>query len=301
MKMKKTYFFVILSFICGVALFLVFYFQSQFVQISLKTAAAGTPCVITGIEGRQYTLGIDLGSKYPLSLSKDILDAIHNKIAQGAVQWKDAQGKTYEAPSYLIPQISIGNLVLTNVIAAQEDDNFITNTTLWNDNQYASICQKSGTLGRPVLEKTNLLMDFPNSIMLASNDKKALKRAGIFLDKMVAISFETGNKGIILKVDTDLGILRLSLDTGATFTLIRSSCFQGQSCVKDNRGFFAFTTSKFSIGDANFGEKRLLLYNITSELHEIDGFLGMDFLEHHVIYIDYQNKILYLDPPVNDQ
>jgi hypothetical protein len=304
-KVKKTRFFAVLGLVCLATLFVVlkfFHTSSQLIQIPLKTTSAGTPSMVTEIGKEKYTLAFDLGSKFLLSLSKNVLDSITNKTLHETVQWRDVQGKTYEGPSYLIPQISIDGLILNNVVAKQEDDSFTSNTTLWDDNKEVFIDERSGTLGRQLLDKTNILIDFPHATMFASNNKTALKKAGFFLDKMVPIPFETGPKGIIiLNVNTDAGILHLALDTGATITIVRSSRVQDQTCIKNDRGFFDFITSRFSIGNNDFGKQRLLLYDITPELKEIDGLLGMDFLKHHVLYIDYQNKILYLDPPLNNR
>lgn len=61
--------------------------------------------------------------------------------------------------------------------------------------------------------------------------------------------------------------------------------FKGQTHAKDSRGFQVFTTQKFFIGDKEFGAKDLFLYDIAPELKEIDGMLGMDFLEKHIVYI----------------
>ena len=75
---------------------------------------------------------------------------------------------------------------------------------------------------------------------------------------------------------------------------MRSSIFQGIGIKNEKHGFPIYTTSMFEIGSKNFGSMNLYLFDITPELHEIDGVLGMDFVKNHVIYIDYKDKVLYI-------
>lgn len=298
--MKRIFCLAIASIFISVFFIFLLPFNAQPQPISIMFTSFGCPAVLTTIEGKTYLLQLDLGSKFPLSLSKDILESINEKKHHGAAQWRDAKGNFYESPSYLIPSIKIGDLVLTDLVTRQENEAYRANTTLWNDNKEQKNFpnKQMGSLGRPLLEKTNILLDFQNSQMIPCNNKQQLQKMGFYLNRMVKVPFEQGEKGIIIiNVETDTGILRLGLDTGATITLIRPSRVQDQKCTIDARGFCAFTTQKFSIGNNNFGSKNLFLYDFTPELLDIDGILGMDFLKNHIIYIDYKNKMIYVGDP----
>jgi hypothetical protein len=37
--------------------------------------------------------------------------------------------------------------------------------------------------------------------------------------------------------------------------------------------------------------------DFTSQLSNIDGFLGVNFLKKHAIYIDCAHKVAYIEPP----
>lgn len=274
-----------------------FIFPSQSIHIPLTFTPSGTPVLLASIEGEKVLLQLDLGSKCQLSLRKDILESIKDKRPYEAVQWRDAKGNSYESPSYLIPRVKIGELSLTNIIARQELDVYRINTTLWNDNkdEVDSTHRYLGRIGRPLLEKANILLDFRNSMIIVCKNAHQIKKLGFSLSDMIPVPFEGGAKGIIIKADTDAGLLRLALDTGTTITLVRASCLQNQKCAIEERGFSVFTTQKFFIGNNDFGNKNLFLYDITSELNDIDGVLGMDFLKNHVIYIDYEDKMIYIE------
>lgn len=287
------------SFVILIASIALYHFvtQERCVPVPLSFTSAGTPVVMSMIEGKPYFLQVDLGSKFLLSLDQDVLDSIHNKEPLGITKWRDVKGEFYESLSYRMPSVKIENLVLKDVITKQQNVHFSAKNTLWDDvkDQKIGISQPQGVIGRPLLEKTNLLLDFKNYIMIASNDMKQIKKEGYFLNQMVQVSLEDSSKGIIVKAHTDIGDLRLALDTGATITLIRTSQIQDQKYENDTRGFPRIKSQKFILGNEDFGCTNLFLYDITPELHEIDGVLGMDFLKKHVIYIDYKNKTIFLD------
>jgi hypothetical protein len=254
-----------------------------------------TPLIMAEIEGTLYPLQIDLGSKFPLTLSAKTLESIPKK-PYGISEWRDAKGLSYNSPACVISKIKIGEFTLTDLITSQEDESSLANGTWWNDSKDGtrSADNYAGSIGRPLLEKTNLLLDFPHSIMFISNDIQKLTKEGFNFDKMVKIpcSIERGN--IILKADSDGGTLRLFINTGATVSFVRTSRLAHQNCKEEKHGFLTFETSRFIIGGKDFGKMQLYLFDITPDLHEIDGCLGMDFLKKHVIYIDYSNKFVYI-------
>ena len=59
-------------------------------------------------------------------------------------------------------------------------------------------------------------------------------------------------------------------------------------------GFPIFTTSQFTINGTDFGSKDLYFINMTNELHDIDGVIGMDFIKKQVMYIDFSKEIIYI-------
>lgn len=279
----------------GVVVFfflLIFTIQQKPARIPLTITPSGIPAVKVTIEQRSYLLHIDLGSKFLLSLQNNVLESIRDKKTDSMVTWRDGRGKSYQSPSYFIPIVKLGDLILKDVLANQEDAVFISNTTLWKEE--GLVKEEVGALGKPLLKKTNLLLDFQNSLMIPCNERGRLEKEGYSLDDMVKLAFTEGKAGLIILADTDAGKLRLGVDTGSTLTLVRSSRLQEQRLVKNKRGFSIFNSYKFSLGEVDFGNKDLILYDITPEIDDMDGVLGMDFLEKHVVYIDYKNKFIYI-------
>lgn len=267
--------------------------QPDPISMEMFFALDGCPAVVVHIENKPYLLKIDLGSKFALSLQDSVFEAITNKKLDEIAKWRDAKGNFYEAPSYRLPIVKMGNLVLKNILAKKESEEYRANTTLWSDKDPSKVYgnEPIGSLGRPLLEKTNLLFDFQNLQLTACKNLRGLK--DVCIDQMTSIPFELDAKGIFLMAKTDVGELRMLLDTGATISLAAAARLQDQECATGSRGFKAYTTQQFQIGGHDFGAKNLLLYDFSPEL-QADGAIGMDFLDHRIMYVDYQSKMIYL-------
>lgn len=226
------------------------------------------------LEGHAHTFKLNTGSLFSFSLSEEILQEIH-KAKYGTYKWYDFRGQQYESPTYFIPEIKIGNLRFPRVHVNQDREDFHVNVTL--DGKPLHL---SGVIGRSILEKYNLFLDFPHSAVYASSDYLLLQRAGLLSQNLLNIPFSMHPDGIFLTVETDEGTYRLVLDTGSTCTAIRSP--------------HPASTAKFQIMGHDFGEHSIKVLEMTSKF-DFDGVLGMDFFLEHPLFIDYSNKIILLD------
>jgi hypothetical protein len=83
------------------------------------------------------------------------------------------------------------------------------------------------------------------------------------------------------------------VSTGESRTEIKSYKGERKKTVKDEEGHLFFNSEIFVLGDKDFGEQRLTLFDFKN-LNGLHGTLGMDFLHRHLIYVDYLNKFLYI-------
>lgn len=107
-----------------------------------------------------------------------------------------------------------------------------------------------------------------------------LQKAGLLSQNLLRIPFEPNPNGIFLSVETDQGTYRLVLDTGATGTIIRAP--------------HPASSTKFCIMGHDFGERDILTLDVAPRL-DFDGLLGMDFLCDYPLFIDYSNKVIFID------
>lgn len=275
--------------------YLPFFNQKYHFQIPTQFSAHGIPLIEIKIQGHEYPLEMDLGSKFQLALYKNILDLL-DKTPREPLVCRDIAGRSYETPAYALSSIEVAGMVMDNVVVKEESMDYVFNT-IFSENSKKSIEEglyTAGTLGSALFSDKNLLLDFNNSVFFISNDIQDLITHGYDLKKFVKVPYISSKHFIIVNVETELGMARLVLDTGSTVCFIRSS-FASHLVPQGKRSGLPFiTTSKFEMSGKDFGPMNLCLYDICSELSEMDGLLGMDFLKNHVIYIDREYKQLYI-------
>lgn len=257
-KLLKYLFPLFLSSITGTAIFIYFHSGGYFSSHEISYGEYDFPLIDAEVQGKNCSLVVDLGFRFPLFLCKDTLDGI-DKRPRGIGQWNTLDGKTCEAPSYHIPKIRIGNLTLKNIIANQmlEDE-------------------RRGHLGGFFGDKFNLLLDFPHNRIIASDAFSKLQRKKIASNDWMSVPFEIHRFGVVFSINTDFGPLRLALKTTSTLNHLRSSFFP-----HDAR--FSFASSSFSINGIHFGHVTFHPIDLPELLNGIDGFVGMDFLKEHAL------------------
>lgn len=228
------------------------------------------PFITTELQNQSSALAVDIGSRFPLALRRKTLDGILDKQAHGTITVNNIDGQKCEALSYLIPKLKVGNLMLKNVIAHESQE------------------EGYDALGQFLGGEFNFLVDFPHSRIIACDTFSKLQEKKLAGKHWVRIPFEMHRSGIILNIDTDSGTRKLAINTTCTFTHLRSSLISsGQFSV----------SSSFGLGGKQFGNIVFRSIDLPEGLSGIDGFIGVDFLRTHAIYIDYKNKIAYIEPP----
>jgi hypothetical protein len=235
---------------------------------------SGLPVLEVLIGEKNYPLELDLGAYSELSLREEVLRNI-DKVSNGTAEWRDFKGNVYTAPAYTLPQIKIGDLEFNEVNTQQTREEFHVNTQL-----SGSIFQPIGTIGRPILEKYNLLLDFPHNMIYASDRCSKLQEAELLSQNLLKIPFIAHKDGILLIAETDRGPRRLILDTGSTHTAIRDADFT--------------TTSQFRIMGYDFGKRSLFPIPLMAAV-DYDGYLGLDFLRERKVFIDYGQRCLFIE------
>lgn len=275
--------------ILSIAAFFLLYgsdlFRSYYFSIPIEHVNAyRIPCTSIEIEGKNYPVEIDLGSKTALSLHKEVLDKIR-KDPCGLSRRADFLGNKYETPLYLIPSIKIGSLLLKKIKAKEESLDFTATNSIVTQ---AKETQNGGRLGRDFFSGKNLFMDFSHRTLIACSKLKDIEREGYEVKKMTPVPFKNTAGGVVLEIETDMGRMNFVLDTGSTTSVIRDTKKMPENKMP------IVETLKFSMNGIDFGPQKLYLLNISPEFEEIDGLLGMDFLNEHALYLDFAKKTAYI-------
>lgn len=258
-------------------------------RIPVAFTASDIPYAKIEIQGSFYPIEIDLGSGYDLSLRGDILKQL-DKVPRRKIEFIDVNGNMNKVRSYFISDIKLCNRFFDDVVVGEETLKAMQGCML---SGVKDIYETAGIMGRPLLTQNNLLLDFSRSAMYLSESIDDLKKIGYSLEKMTQVSFDDSEGQIVLRIQTDIGEKKLWLDTGSTLTLLKPEQISKRYCKKDEDGFFHFKTDNFIIGDRDFGDRDIYLYNIQC-IGDCDGILGMDFLKEHAVYLDFSTHIAYL-------
>lgn len=296
--MKPIIYAVVFILAMFITFWLTFGRNTYFTKIDTQFSEAGIPLVKASIQNKIFYLKFDLGSKFQITLPKDILTNLKKKKA-GLLPCRDMHGNSYKTPAYLLSKISLGNFSFDNIITSEESDLFLSNATFWVDENLKTHVEPLGSIGRTLLDKKNLLLDFARYALYITNDIKKLNTIGYNVSSWQQRSFTMGRAGIVVSIRTDMGDTRFAIDTGSTVSFIRSRFIKNEKNLGNRYGMTFSTTSQFVINNKDFGPMHLYHRDITPELSEIDGILGMDFLKNHKIYIDYQKLIIYIDDKEN--
>lgn len=261
------------------------------------------PIVEVEIEGQKYNLELDTGASGEIILRKEILEQIQHKKYQETVKNFDVKGNLYESSQFLLPHLRLGNIDFEEVSAREENIDLLTQGCIvWNfsktydENQKIRFRNVAGRIGWGILKRHQWYFDFSHSLLWIVEDLEELqKEVGYFsLLDYVEIPFEVSKAGIVFSVETNIGIRRLVLDTGANISCLKQSLVEKKYAKEFRPGLWMYS-SKVVIGKLHFGNYPFFLYDFTPML-DIDGIMSVQFFEKNGIYLDFKNNRALIRP-----
>ncbi|MCB1107579.1 MAG: hypothetical protein KDK76_05750 [Chlamydiia bacterium] len=259
--------------------------------LPLEFSDASDPVVEVTINGKGYPLAVDLGSKFFIELDSKVLEDIPKERA-GVGHWINAFGNKYTQPKYKLREVFLGKQSFQEVFAIEQSSE--EDCLFWKSSEEKKgKVVPCGHIGRRLLKKRNFLIDCDHKRFIVSNSLRRLKKEGYDLSTFHIAPFEMTSKAIYLKIDTDQGWRNYLLDTGSTVTLLKDQLYP--SCVeKRDMGLPLVTTERFVLNGKDFGPMNLHLLPFPDEFIDVHGILGMDFINHHPIYLDFHEKLAYI-------
>lgn len=267
--------------------------KDPLISFPITYSLADVPVIHAKINDNEVLLKLDLGSKYHLFLNSVYLETIAKK-EQDPVITRDALGNKYQKPSYKLPSLQVGSLTFRDIIAHKLSQDEIDNSTFWQIENAPDEDKIVGLLGRPVFDAWNYLLDFPHQKFILCNSLDKLKENGYSLEDFIKVPVNCTPLGVVLTFSTDLGQVRLLLDTGCTLTMVRPNVIQDKPLKSDWRKLSYVTSQKFEIGNCDFKNQNIYTFNLSDELTLFDGVLGMDFLKQHILYLHRKDSIIYI-------
>jgi hypothetical protein len=221
------------------------------------------------------------------------------------------RGRTYESDVYELPKIRIGELSIFPVPAAEESSEFLKDATLKQKEGERS-SDDSGKLGLYVFKSFNLLLDCAHFFLAACDSLDTLRKQGCSISTFVEAPLLLDRHSIDFEVMTQAGPLRCMLDTGCTGNMLNKNVEasdQDHMLIDlahlhgkppefnpENKDLLVcnledeWEADPFQINGTEFGPVSFV--KMQSPLG-LDAVLGMEFIEDHLIFIDFSNKKIY--------
>lgn len=237
---------------------------SNCITIPLKFAEE-IPTLEVDIQGEAHTLILDLAFDCEVGLKKSTLKNLGEKERIGTYTRMCLSGEMTTYPTYLLQRIRLKNGEIIHTIVQEDHTNFPDHI--------------SGRLGRNLLQKSHVLIDFSKSLFMIFKNFEEFKKT-YSMKHFQLIPFEMSRWGAIFTIETDFGFKKFFINTCAFSSMRNPDKGKNQKIATD----------KFKIGSVELGKVHLDIAEISPIFDDIDGYLGIDFFKNHAVFFDYQNK-----------
>jgi hypothetical protein len=240
------------------------------------------PLLTIDIQGTSYTIMLDTGSSHPLDLHQRVLEKIPEKQFVQTEPYYDLRGDNYLVSQFILPELKIQKR-----LKIAPHDSFFRKLRSQLDLRFID-----GRIGWSLFKKATCLCSFHKSLLILAKNTETLQQHELFKpDDFWQQPLEISKYGPLFLAQTEDGPKRFLLDTGSSSSIYRHPDPKSAPKITLN-----LQTKEGSLGPWDFWP-----YAIDSKIsEEIDGVLGIDFFNAHVICLDFQQQRLYIQKKLND-
>src|SRR5579862_1830506 len=208
-----------------------------------------------------------------------------------------------------LPKIKIGMMKFFPVPAEEENLEHEEDIILYESNDESSL-HFVGTIGWRLFQHFNVLLDCEHSLIALCDSLETLKRRGYLVETFIEAPLLLDRGFIEFEATTELGPLRCLIDTGCTLNMLNKNFDtlndhkifgpdnddQYHILNPENKNLMHFDVintceaSSFKIDGNEFGP---IHFNKIQSPLDIDAIIGMDFIDEHLIFIDFIDKKIY--------
>lgn len=284
----------------------------HFIPLNIIEFSSGNiPVIQVQIENTNLQAKVDLGWEGSVVLPQAILHSITEKTFVKKKIFLGARGKSYESDLYKVPNIKIGELKMFSVWAEEQNNEFLKDGLINEEDSVQSELY-FGRIGWHIFRPFNFFIDCNHSTIVMCDNLETIKNQGYCLDGFIETSLFLDRGTIDFELITEAGPLRCVLDTGSTWNVLNKDLdtpTQDHRCIHlddfeenlqtinpKNENLLTFTfedqwkSEKCQINGREFGPINFI--KIKSPI-DIDAIVGMEFIENHLIFIDFFNEKIY--------
>lgn len=283
-----------------------------FVPLKIVQFSEGNiPQIEVCIEDKMIPCKVDLGADSGIILPKKVIESLRNKNFIHKEHFFGVRGRSYESDVYELPDIRIGKLKIFPMRAEEKNDEFVKDGVLQEGKQDIKE-DHLGRIGRSIFKRINLFLDCEHFSMVICDSLNTLKEQGYPVDSFIEAPLLLDLGTIDFEVMTEAGPLRCMLDSGCTWNVLNKDLDRAdqnhrlvdfnnlhgkpQEFNPHNDDLLIFDvketwkTDVFQINGEEFGPVEFV--KMKSPLG-LDAILGMEFIENHLIFIDFRNEKIY--------
>jgi len=252
-KMKKRLFLLLLS--GGVLASTFFFHSASCIKVPVVFRGPGfCPTVKGKIQDHEYAFLVDTGAYQRFYLINSAFSKVTSKKRVKDTKMQDFKGNVYECPIHEVKDLNIHSIALSNAEIVEQGLDFYENINVWpithgNRKRYAH-----GIIGLRFFKDFTTLFDFQNSLIILAKSQDELEKSGYFNPKkFIAVPFALEKELVTISLDTDFGVCKVILDTGATYCTLRRSYLEADKITELSHGRAIAKNSKLVIGNCDFG------------------------------------------------
>ena len=241
--------------------------------------AGDLPYVELDVGGRPVTMRFDSGA-WGSGVALTTADVERTKVTfTGTTRWQDALGNVLSARKFVIPEVRLGALVLHDVPG---------NEIIFPPDYGPP--KKDGQLGFAFLRNYTVVVDFPGRQLKLYDaaDSTLPPECGTQVAPL-----EIGAAGLQSVVRTNLGTIRVGWDTAAQVSMLTPATLS----VPDSHYVPGeqHEVAEFTIGNVKLGP--LKVRSVKAQIPGVQGLLGFDFFNEHVVCFDTRRSAVAIAPP----
>lgn len=253
--------------------------NSYFCSIPLaRFSPSNLPCILVKTEGRTILVLLDSGFRGILSFSDNLLETIQEKTFLYKRTIWGFGGKKYTNNVYQIPYVKMGEIVFSEPSVEGESEEFRKNSCIRRPAKGYSFAE-GGKVGWEMFTSVNLFLDLANEKIAICDSLETLEDEGYSVDSFVSVPLWTERGFVEFEVETSRGPLRCVLDSGCTWNVLRSD-----NLVYDPAD--RIDDPVLRIGGKDFQPQGFCSLPIQLPI-AVEAILGMEFLEDHVVFIEF--------------
>jgi len=251
--------------------------SANIVEIPIDLTS-GAPLVTVTIEGKNIPLLLDLGGFSTISLTDSILNLLQPEYTGKKREFVDAFGQAFTVRDYILPECTVGSLTLKNIEATE--DKF---------NQRVPTGAKNGYVGLGFLSHFTVILDYPAKKLVLIKEGESLPKEY----QNIEWSFEKfWGMGVRSHLVIDGEEKEFVWDTGASHSIIRSDAVKRERIANES-GRPMFYANNLEAGTDLIGPLDFIVLDFDEP--KVDGIIGHNFFEKHVVIINFDTKKVCTD------